>query len=119
MCACVHVCTDGLAPHSDPCSSDKGVHNHAAYKNGSLVNFFTHSPKQELLVGASLHKEALGSFSDCSAQLLATTETMNEKRIEILALSGTRWSGHGITKSALPPSFTVAPPMVYMVWPFH
>ena len=38
----------------------------------------------------------LGSLSDQSAQLLATIDTMKKKRIELLALSETRWSGHGI-----------------------
>ena len=37
----------------------------------------------------------LGSLSDQSAKLLATIDTMT-KRIELLALSESRWYGHGI-----------------------
>ena len=40
----------------------------------------------------------LGSLSDQSAQLLAAIRTMNEKCIELLALSETLWTGHAVTK---------------------
>ena len=38
----------------------------------------------------------LSSLSDHGPQLLAAIDTMKKKRIELLALSETRWSGHGI-----------------------
>ena len=39
----------------------------------------------------------LGSLSDQSSQLLSAIETMQKKKIQLLALSETRWPGHGIT----------------------
>ena len=59
----------------------------------SLVNFLHAKPKTRI---ACWNVRTLGSLSDQSAQLLTTIDTMKKKRIEFLALSETRWSGHGI-----------------------
>ena len=87
--------TDGLAPHSDPCASNVGAHNHAAYKNqkSRKSREFLHAKSKTRI--ACWNVRTRGSLSDQSAQLLATIDTM-KKRIELLALSKTRWSGHGI-----------------------
>ena len=42
--------------------------------------------------------QMLGTLSDQSTQCLAAIKTMNEKKIDLLALSETRWPGHGIAK---------------------
>ena len=88
--------TDGLAPHSDPCASNVGAQNHAAYKNQKSRESreFLHAKSKTRI--ACWNVRTLGSLSDQSAQLLATIDTMKKKRIELLALSETRWPGHGI-----------------------
>ena len=87
---------DGLAPHSDPCASNVGGQNYAAYKNQKSCKSrkFLHVKSKTRI--ACWNVRTLGSLSDQSAQLLATIDTMKKKKIELLALSETRWSGHGI-----------------------
>ena len=86
--------TDGLAPHSDPCASNVGAQNHAAYKNQKSRESreFLHAKSKTRI--ACWNVRTLGSLSDQSAQLLATIDTMKKKRIELLALSETRWPGY-------------------------
>ena len=88
--------TDELAPHSDPCASNVGAQNHAAYKNQKFRKSreFLHAMSKTRI--ACWNVRTLGSLSDQSAQLQATIDTMKKKKIELLALSETRWSGHGI-----------------------
>ena len=85
--------TDGLATHSDSCASNVGAHNHAAYNNHKFRKSceFLHAKSKTRIACWNVH--TLGSLSDQSAQLLATIDTMKKKRIELLALSETRWSG--------------------------
>lgn len=85
--------TDRVASHSDPCSSDKGVQNHSADKNEKSHEFLQAKSK---IRNAWWNVRTLGSLSVQSAQLLATIDTVNKKKIALLALSETRWSGHGI-----------------------
>ena len=86
--------TDGLVSHSDPCSSEKSVQNHAAYKNQKSCEFIHANSKTRI---ACWIVRTLGSLSDRSTHLLASIDIIN-KKIELLALSKTCWAGHGIIK---------------------
>ena len=85
--------TDGLESHSDPCLSAKGVQNHSASKNLKSREFIHAKSKTRI---ACWNVSALGSLSDQSVPLQSTINTM--KKIDLLALSETRWSGHGISQ---------------------
>ena len=87
--------TDGLASHSDPCSSAKGVQNHSAFKNLKSRECIHAKSKTRI---ACWNVRTLGSLSDQSVPLQSTINTMKKKKIDLLALSETRWSGHGISQ---------------------
>ena len=88
--------TDGLASHSDPCASNVGAQNHAAYKKQKSreSRVFLHAKSKTRI--ACWNVSTLCSLSDQSPQLLATIDRMKKKRTELLAFSESRWSGHGI-----------------------
>ena len=78
--------TDGLASHSDPCASNVGAQNHAAYKKQKSRESreFLHAKSKTRI--ACWNVRTLGSLSNQSVQLLATIDSLN-KTIELLALS--------------------------------
>ena len=60
------------------------------------MDFFTPCKSKTRI--ACWNVRTLGSLSDQSAQLFATINTMNKKKIALLAQAETRWFGHVITK---------------------
>ena len=90
--------TDGLASHAVLCTSAEEVQKQVACKTkkSTASREFLHAKSRTRI--ACWNVRSLGTLSNQSAPLLAAIKTMNEKRIELMALSETRWPGHGITK---------------------
>ena len=91
--------SDGLASRPVPCGSVETQKTSASKsgnprnsRNSSLLHAKSHTRL------ACWNVRSLGSLSDQSEKLHAVLKTMNEKRIELLALSESRWTGQGVTK---------------------
>ena len=89
---------DGLASHTAPCSSGINELNTSAFKTkkSSVSRDFCHAKNKTRI--ACWNVRSLGILSDQSVHLQNVIQTMKSKKIELLALSESRWPEHGITK---------------------
>ena len=90
--------SDGLACHAVSCTLPASIQKCKACKTkkSSASRQFLYTKSRARI--ACWNVQTLGTLSDQSTQCLAAIKTMNEKKIDLLALSETRWPGHGIAK---------------------
>ena len=88
---------DRLASCPDPCESSDLQKIKASKTKGKRKTVSLFRAKCNTRI-ACWNVRTLGSLSQQSLQLMSALRTMKEKNIEVLAVSESRWTGHGVTK---------------------
>ena len=88
---------DGLASRTDPCVPNGSQKTKASKtKKKRIAASLFHAKRCTRI--ACWNVRTLGSLSQQSLPLMSALRTMKEKNIEVLAVSESRWTGHGVTK---------------------